>query len=219
MFASYNILQRPVTNNKTEERTEITYSDESDNSIENVSESDESDSDPTKVKMKKQKICSRKFRKKGPKKNETNNDKYKVWLSQVQEEILTQNLVTCGVTNIYSDRNVESYDYLLRRDPISINEKSSDEDKDKGIKRFTNKRTYADRSNGKLRLETGISQLGLGKCDGDEDNSPNIILDLSTTAESEDMDVAEDICAKLGETKSELISKSENFIFHFYINV
>lgn len=191
---------------KIEEPLVITYS-ESDDSLKNASDSDESDSDSSRLKSKKPKVTTKRLRKKVAK-NESNN-KYKVWLGQVQEEILTENLVSCEVTkNGFCDRSVESYDFTMHRTMNNRGARSSDEERDeekehKQVRRFTNKRTHSDRRNGKLRLENGISQLELGR----RNDEARVILELCTTADSDDADVAQDITDKLGEEKTDLISK------------
>lgn len=179
-------------------------SDESDNST--VSESD-SDSDTTcikrpKVKVKKYKSSSRDCTNK--------NDKYKVWCTQVQEESLTEDLISCGVTKkMYQERSVENYNFTLRyahNDREPCNNNSSDDEKDIE-RRLTNKRTSSDRHNIKLRLGRRKSPTQKIPMDFDgQKGSVRIIPDLSTTVESTDADVATDITTKLCERKDLLIS-------------
>lgn len=182
--------------------TKMRYSDDSDDSAD--SESD-SDSDSARKNVKRPKLKLKKHS--NTSKDRTlKNDKYKVWCTQVQEESLTEDLVSCGVTkSTYQERNVESYNFTLRfaynnREPCNNN--SSDDEKETE-QRLTNKRTNSDRYNVKLRLgkrrtpiETDV-QKGYAK----------MIADLSTTAESMDDDVVADITTKLSERKDRLISK------------
>lgn len=178
------------------------YSDESDDSADSESDSD-SDSVQTNVKKPKLKL----------KKNKhlwndlaTKNDKYKVWCTQMQEESLTEDLTSCGVTKkLYQERSVESYNFTLRfagNGREHHNNNSSDEEKDIE-RRLTNKRTNSDRCNVKFRLGKRRNSMDMDSQKG----SIRIIADLSTTVDSTDADVATDITNKLSEKKELLISK------------
>jgi len=207
IFGGYRILQRPHTAPVRNMYTKIRYSDDSDDSAD--SESD-SDSDSARNNVKRPKLKLKKH--KNALNNRTlNNDKYKVWCTQVQEESLTEDLVSCGVTkNPYQERSVESYNFTLRfanNDREPRNNNSTDDEKEVE-QRLTNKRTNSDRYNVKLRLgkrktvETDVQK-----------GSMRIIAELSTTMESTDADVATDITTKLNERKDLLISK---FIYFYY---
>lgn len=194
----------------TEGQTKLGYSDESDDSVDTESDSD-SDSTHTrnkkpKLKIKRSKSLSNNWG--------TNNDKYKVWCTQVQEESLTEDLVSCGVTKkLYQERSVESYNFTLRYPSNangSCNNISSDDEKYTG-QRLTNKRTNSDRQNMKLRLGKRRNSM---EVDGQKVSSVRIIADLNTTIDSTDSDVATDIADKLGENKDVLIS---NFKYIFCI--
>lgn len=176
------------------------YSDESDNSADSESESD-SDSAHN---------CSKRLKLK-PKKYKNvshvsalQNNKYKVWCSQVQEESLTEDLISCGVTkNLYQERSVESYNVPLRHNgSLHRNNNSSDDEKDIE-RRVSNKRTSSDRHNVKLRLgkRRNFAESDVQK------GSAKIIADLSTTVESTNDDIATDITNKLEEKKDLLIRK------------
>jgi len=173
------------------------YSDESDDSADF-----ESDSKP-KLKLKKNKHLWKNLT--------TKNDKYKVWCTQMQEESLTEDLTSCGVTKkLYQERSVESYNFTLRytgngREPCNNN--SSDEEKDIEY-RLTNKRTNSDRRDVKFRLGKRRNSMDLDSQKG----SIRIIADLSTTVDSTDADVAIDITNKLKERKELLISKKIHFL-------
>lgn len=189
-------------------------SDESDNSTESESDSD-SDSTPIKrpkVKVKKYKCL--------PKDWTNRNDKYKVWCTQVQEESLTEDLISCDVTKKrYQERSVENYNFTLgyaHKNREHHNNNSSDDEKDIE-RRLSNKRTSSDRYNIKLRLGKRKSPTRKSPTDFDsQKGSVRIIPDLSTTVESMDADVATDITTKLCEKKDLLISTSFLFI-PFYI--
>ncbi|XP_011706397.1 PREDICTED: phosphorylated adapter RNA export protein isoform X2 [Wasmannia auropunctata] len=178
------------------------YSDESDDSAD--SESD-SDSDSTQANVKKPKLKLKK-NKHLWKDLTTKNKKYKVWCTQMQEESLTEDLTSCGVTKkLYQERSVESYNFTLRyagngREPRNNN--SSDEEKD-NEHRLSNKRTNSDRRDVKFRLGKRRNSMDL---DGQK-GSVRIIADLSTTVDSTDADVATDITNKLSERKELLIRR------------
>lgn len=199
IFGTYKILKRPHIA-PTTDIFKMQYNDESDDSAD--SESD-SDSDSTPIKKPKLKIKKPKNSLKGC---TAMNDKYKVWCTQVQEESLTEDLISCGVTKtLYQERSVESYNY--RRYPHngireSCNQNSSDDEKDTEY-RFTNKRTKSDRHNVKLRLGKRKDYMDYDNAKG----SVKIIPELSTTVESTDGDVAADITNKLNEKKESLIRR------------
>lgn len=171
------------------------------------SESD-SDSDSGGVKSKRPKLKLK--RSKNLTKNwKDKNDKYKIWCTQLQEDSLTEDLVSCGVTKKqYRERSVESYNiphhYSLNgRWTMERRNNNSSEDEKDCERKYTNKRTNSDRSNVKLRLGKKRNSMN-------EDNQKGAvrkIADLSVTAESPDTDVATDITSKLNEKKDLLISK------------
>lgn len=194
-------MQRPYVAPATDVCTNIRYNDESDNSADSESDSD-SDSTHTNIKRPKLKLRKHNLSKDCT----TKNDKYKVWCTQMQEESLTEDLISFGVTkNLYQERSVESYNFTLRyahNGRESCNNNSSDDEKDVE-QRLTNKRTNSDRYNVKLRL-------GKRKNSMESDNqkgSVRIVADLSTTVESTHADIAIDITTKLSEKKELLISK------------
>ncbi|XP_014608116.1 phosphorylated adapter RNA export protein [Polistes fuscatus] len=206
VFEGYNVLQRPHIVQAKEEQAKLGYSDESDDTDDTESDSD-SDSAHTrnkkpKLKIKKTKSLSNNW---GP-----NNDKYKVWCTQIQEESLTEDLVSCGVTKKLCQRNVESYNFTLRF-PSNANEShnnnSSDDERYSG-QRLTNKRTNSDRQNVKLRLGKRRNSMEVENQKG----SVRIIADLSTTIDSTDSEVATDITNKLREKQDSLISKIVSII-------
>lgn len=185
------------------------YSDESD-----VSADSESDSDSDSIQVKKPKL---KFKKNKHSSNDstTKNDKYKVWSTQMQEESLTENLTSCGVTKKYQERSVESYNFTLRytgNGRKHDNNNSSDEEKDiEHYNRLTNKRTNSDRRDVKFRL--GKRRNSFQMDSDSQKGSARIIADLSTTVDSTDADVATDITNKLSERKELLISKKNDTCF------
>ena len=180
------------------------YSDESDETP--VSETD-SDSDSARTKIKRPKLKVKPTR--AERENcRTKNDKFKIWTMQVQEESITEDLVSCGVTrSIYKDRSVESYDFTLgysfkQREEFPENN-TSDEEREVE-QRLTNKRTFSDRRKIKLRLGKRRAVIEEGES---HRGSPRVMSDLSITAESTEADVAADIANKLSESKDVLISK------------
>lgn len=206
VFEGYNVLQRPHIVQAKEEQAKLGYSDESDDTDDTESDSD-SDSAHTrnkkpKLKIKKTKSLSNNW---GP-----NNDKYKVWCTQIQEESLTEDLVSCGVTKKLCQRNVESYNFTLRF-PSNANEShnnNSSDDERYSEQRLTNKRTNSDRQNVKLRLGKRRNSMEVENQKG----SVRIIADLSTTIDSTDSEVATDITNKLREKQDSLISKIVSII-------
>lgn len=190
----YKVLQRPHTAPQHVEPAKITYSDESDNSVGGDSDSD---SDCGKTKTKRPKI---KIRRGETEARAKTNDKYKVWCTQVQEESLTEELVSCGVTRSkFSDRSVESYDLSLA---FSLEREHRNDNSYDRRERTTNKRSFSDRSNIKLRLGKRQSPDNSNDHQGPERTVPN----LTTTVESTNEQVAADIADKLDEKKDTLIS-------------
>ncbi|KAF7992339.1 hypothetical protein HCN44_001664 [Aphidius gifuensis] len=202
-FGTYNVLQRPHTVMTCDKQVKTVYSDDSDDTPE--SESDTDSDTPSKI-VKRPKIKARR------RKTQTNNksDKYKIWCTQVQEESLTEDLVSCGVTKKkHQDRNVENYDLPRNFTSNVYNSKnnSSDDDRDSDV-RTTNKRTNADRKNVKLRLGKRHSSMDIDTQKG----TGRTISELSTTIESSDIDVANDIAEKLNENKDSLIKRVVDII-------
>ncbi|KAK0182042.1 hypothetical protein PV327_000213 [Microctonus hyperodae] len=200
-FAPYKVLQRPLTSNNSKITIETNYSDESEDTSESGSDSD---SQIALQKMKRPKLKAKR-RKAGA---DTSNvpNKYKVWCTQVQEEALTEDLVSCGVTKkLHQGRNVENYE-LPRHYHLNgydqPNNNSSDEE-GPVASRTTNKRTQADRRNVKLRLGKKQSLMDVDTQKG----AVKTMLELSTTVESSDSAVANDIAEKLDEKKDSLIAR------------
>ncbi|XP_033216674.1 phosphorylated adapter RNA export protein [Belonocnema kinseyi] len=209
-FGSYNILQRPHAVPNFEEAGKMKYSDESDET--SVSESDsDSDSDSARNKTKRPKLKVRPTR--AARENcRTRNDKFKIWNMQVQEESITEDLVSCGVTkSIYADRSVESYDFTLgysfkKRGELRQRENNSSDEEREVEERLSNKRNFSDRRNVKLRLgkrRADNEEAG----DDDHKGSSRAMSGLSITPESSDAEIAADIAAKLYEKKDILIKK------------
>lgn len=209
-FETYNVLQRPLSHVPPvpEQAPKIRYSDESD--VSDASESD-SDSDAGQSRMKRPKIKIKRCKATSQQQSRSSNDKYKVWCTQVQEESLTEDLVSCGVTrSFYHDRNVESYDYTQGFSTLGQGGKKNNQDNNTSDEdqepepRLTNKRTFSDRRNVKLRL--GKRRKSHGEED-DAKGSARIIPELSVSPDSPDEEVAADIAEKLSEKKDVLISK------------
>ncbi|XP_034942505.1 phosphorylated adapter RNA export protein [Chelonus insularis] len=203
-FDTYKILQRPHI--PTNHRKIITnYSDDTEESSESASDSD-SQSGIKKMKRPKLRAKRRKIES-----DSTNKiDKYKIWNTQVQEEALTADLISCGVTKkLYQGRNVENYDLPIHyhlNGHKTLGNRSSDDDKEdeKDVNiRTSNKRTHADRSNVKLRLGKKSSSMDVDSQKG----CVRTISDLSITIESSDSQVACDITEKLHEKKDSLIQR------------
>lgn len=202
---TYKVLKRPHSMANKEENVKMGYSDESDASADSESDSD-SDSEHNKSKRPKLKIKrSRNMTKNWGERN----DKYKIWCTQLQEESLTEDLISCGVTRKQNqERSVESYpiphhySFNVRWDTENHNNNSSEDEKDTEI-RSTNKRTNSDRGNVKLRLGKKRNSMDVDNQKG----ATRKMADLITTIESTDADVTDDIASKLNEKKVILIGR------------
>ncbi|XP_051161033.1 phosphorylated adapter RNA export protein [Leptopilina boulardi] len=236
-FGTYNVLQRPhaIQSSRDEIGNKMKYSDDESDDVTLESSDSDSDSDTTaRLKTKRPKIKikpKRTERVDNLCRNKNKNDKFKIWNMQVQEESITEDLVSCGVTrNNYTDRTVESYDFTLgysfkkKREELSkLNNDDDDDDDDdddnnssdeerNNEPRLTNKRNYAERRNVKLRLGKR-RQNNTNNVDDDDDDdddhkgSSRVMSDLNVNLESSDADVAADIAAKLSEHKDVLIRR------------
>ncbi|XP_011303365.1 phosphorylated adapter RNA export protein [Fopius arisanus] len=196
-FGPYNVLQRPHTVVTNVKPPKPTYSDDSDETSESPSDSD---SDSALRKQKRPKIKAKRRKTEEPKKI----DKYKIWCTQVQEEVLTEDLVSCGVTRkMHQGRNVENYDLPTDFRVNGYNLGNSSEDEREVEPRRTNKRTNADRKNVKLRLGKRQNSMDVDHQKGEG----RTIAELSTSIEGTDEEVAVDIAEKLNEKKDSLIKK------------
>lgn len=210
-FGAYNILQRPPAMSNFEEAGKMKYSDESDETSLSESDSD-SDSDSARNKTKRPKFKVKPTRPARENCRTKNDDKFKIWNMQVQEESITEDLVSCGVTrSIYADRSVESYDFTLgysfkKRGELRQRANNSSDEEREVEERLTNKRNFSDRRNVKLRLGKRRAD-NEEAADDDHKGSSRVMSDLSITPESSDAEVAADIAAKLFEKKDVLISK------------
>ncbi|XP_045471404.1 phosphorylated adapter RNA export protein [Harmonia axyridis] len=124
--------------------------------------------------------------------NTSNKKKYDIWTTKVQEDVLSETLNSCDVTKKDRSRDVETYDYTLS---FKMN-------------RNSNKRTREDRKNIYCRL-------GKRSENDEKDNgkgASRIILDLHTTIENTDEEIAKDMANKLFELKENLIERSLKLI-------
>ncbi|XP_045777165.1 phosphorylated adapter RNA export protein [Maniola jurtina] len=132
-------------------------------------------------------------------------DKYNVWCKALQEDLLTEDMVTCDVTK-KRNYGVESYDYTIkyRLDDDYVSKKvftNSRPHKQNDFK--TNKRSYSDRSNKKFRQGKRInSEHPL-----EEKQLPRVLPDLVVTPDQPTELVAHDIAEKLSEEKKELLAR------------
>ncbi|XP_053615023.1 phosphorylated adapter RNA export protein [Plodia interpunctella] len=130
-------------------------------------------------------------------------NKYNVWCTALQEDLLTEDMVSCDVSK-KSRYGVESYDYTIkyRLDDDYISKKvfsnnSNDQE------RTSNKRTNEDRSNVKLRLgKRTNSHRHL-----EEKQKPRYLPDLSVSADDAAESIANDIAEKLEEEKKDLLGR------------
>lgn len=132
-------------------------------------------------------------------------DKYNIWCKALQEDLLTEDMVSCDVSK-KSRYGVESYDYTIkyRLDDNFINKKkifTNNDDYDDS-ERVSNKRRHEDRSNVKLRL---------GKRDSSHNRNdklkPRILCDLVVSAEDTAENIADEIADNLSEDKKDLVGR------------
>ncbi|XP_046969995.1 phosphorylated adapter RNA export protein [Vanessa cardui] len=133
-------------------------------------------------------------------------DKYNIWCKALQEDLLTEDMVTCGVTK-KSRYGVESYDYTIKYrlndDYISNKKVFTNSNEYRNRDQSTNKRSISDRANVKLRLGKRVnSELPL-----EEKQQPRILPDLLVTADHPTEQIANEIAEKLLEEKKDLVGR------------
>ncbi|XP_013193540.1 phosphorylated adapter RNA export protein [Amyelois transitella] len=196
---AYIPLERPDTFNPPSLVHMQIQDEQSDEASPQESSGSESDDEPRR-RPKRLKVRPR--RPQPPPQQEKKN-KYNVWCTALQEDLLTEDMVTCDVSK-KSRYGVESYDYTIkyRLDDDYISKKvfsNSSDDRE----RSSNKRTNEERSNVKLRLGKRInSHRHL-----EEKQKPRYLPDLSVTTEDSIDGVASDIAVKLDEEKKDLIAR------------
>ncbi|XP_063978112.1 phosphorylated adapter RNA export protein [Diachasmimorpha longicaudata] len=204
-FGPYNVLQRPHTVVTTVEVSKPTYSDDTDETSDSASDTD-SDSGPKTKKRPKLKAIRRKASEEAKK-----TDKYKIWCTQVQEEVLTEDLVSCGVTRkMHQGRSVENYDLpvdFLLNGRLNLGNNSSEDDREVEPRRHR-KRTNCDRKMKKLPLGKRRNSMDIDKLRGPK----RTIDELSVGVEGTDEAVARDIAEKLNEKKDSLIRRVVDII-------
>ncbi|CAH2089732.1 unnamed protein product [Euphydryas editha] len=132
-------------------------------------------------------------------------DKYNIWCKALQEDLLTEDMVTCDVTK-KSRYGVESYDYTIKyrlNDDYISKKVFTNNSEYKHKDQATNKRSISDRSNVKLRLGKRVnSELPV-----EEKQNPRFLPDLLVTLEDPTELVANEIAEKLSEEKKVLIGR------------
>ena len=213
-------MQRPHIAKTCDKPPKTEYSDDSDETSASASDSD---SDSAVPKIKKQKVKLKRAQGRPTSRLDTEqyraekDNRFNVWCAQIQEDSLTENLVSCGVTNkMFQSRNVENYDFPGRYSQADDEDERNSSEEDQDVQpRLTNKRTNADRKNVKLRIGKRRNSM---EVDGQK-GSAKIMDELSSTVESTESEVASDIAAKLSESKDSLISQSHyysQFFYYFY---
>lgn len=149
---------------------------ESDNESSKHTSSDSGSDSDTPVRKKKPKV---KVKLRKPVKSLKQN-KYNIWSTHIQEDVLADTLNTCDVTLKDRSRNVESYDYSLSRK--------------------SNKRTISDRNNSRIRLVNNSKDE-----EGDVRGNPRFLLNLCVSIENTEEEIARDLANKLCEEKEDLI--------------
>ncbi|KAG6458461.1 phosphorylated adapter RNA export protein isoform X2 [Manduca sexta] len=131
-------------------------------------------------------------------------EKYNIWCKTLQEDLLTEDMVSCDVSK-KSKYGVESYDYTIkyRLDDDYVSKKIFTNNSNYERERTSNKRRYSDRSNVKLRL---------GKRENShrrqhERSEPKYLPDLIVTTENSIDSIATEIAEKLSEEKKDLVGK------------
>lgn len=123
-----------------------------------------------------------------------------------QEDLLTEDMVSCDVTNKKSDYGVESYDYTIkyRFDENYIQSKKVfTNDKEYDLDRVSNKRRHTERSNVKLRLGKRVNS----NHEFDAKPNPRFLPDLLATPLDPPEILANEIAEKLHEVKGDLLGK------------
>ncbi|KAL0820220.1 hypothetical protein ABMA28_006142 [Loxostege sticticalis] len=131
-------------------------------------------------------------------------EKYNVWCKALQEDLLTEDMVSCDVTTKKSDYGVESYDYTIkyRLDDNYISKKVFSNDKDLDLNRTSNKRRHVDRSNVKLRLGKRVNSH-----QEQAKQNPRFLPDLAVTTQDPIEQIANEIAENLAEEKKDLVGR------------
>lgn len=173
---NYTPLERPANYAAVQPNLKFPPNLESDSESSKQSTSD-SESDSDKELRKKRPKIKPKLRK--PVRSLRQN-KYSIWSTHIQEDVLADTLNTCDVTLKDRSRNIESYDYSLGRK--------------------TNKRTIGDRNNRKIRL------VNASRSDTDDiKGTARTLLSLTVSLENTEEEIARDLANKLCEEKEDLI--------------
>ncbi|GJQ87878.1 putative PHAX RNA-binding domain protein [Trypoxylus dichotomus] len=175
---NYTPLERPTNYASIQPNLKFPANFESESESSKQSTSD-SGSDSDREARKKRPKLKAKLRR--PSKSLRQN-KYNIWSTHIQEDVLADTLNTCDVTLKDRSRNVETYDYNLSRK--------------------SNKRTMSDRNNSKIRLVHSSKS----EKDGVKGSS-RTLLALNTSVENTEEEIARDLANKLCEEKEELIYK------------
>ncbi|XP_041984422.1 phosphorylated adapter RNA export protein [Aricia agestis] len=197
---TYNPLPRPDTFNPPSLVNMQIQDEQSDEASPQESSGSESDDEPHR-RAKRSKMRPRRPQPQGNAKK----DKYNVWCKALQEDLLTEDMISCDVSK-KSRYGVESYDYTIkyRLDDDYISKKVFTNSKDrKNRDNFSNKRTHTDRSNVKLRLGKRVNT----DQPQEEKQNPRFIPELVTTADDPIENIGLDIAEKLAEEKKELVCR------------
>ncbi|KAL4708460.1 hypothetical protein ACJJTC_001176 [Scirpophaga incertulas] len=140
-----------------------------------------------------------------PQEQTNKKDKYNVWCKTLQEDLLTQNMVSCDVTKKNADYGVESYDYTIkyRLDDNYVPRNVFSNNRSNSYQEGTNKRRHSDRGTVKLRLGKRVNS----NCEHKPKTNPRILPDLTVNPEDSIEEIAKDIAEKLCEEKEELIGR------------
>ncbi|XP_018335722.1 phosphorylated adapter RNA export protein [Agrilus planipennis] len=185
----YKPLQRPVDYSKNLVNPRLPIELEQDSDEESVS-SISSDSDTGQRKSKRPKLKPLRRREENKHKK-----KYDIWSSRAQEDLLSETLTSCDVSNVDRSRTVETYDYTLGE---KLYGRSDSE-------RVSNKRTHNDRKNPNLKLYK--DKKNCNKDDKKIKGTSRTIFDLKCTSENTAEEIAKELANKLYEEKEDLLVK------------
>ncbi|CAH0590116.1 unnamed protein product [Chrysodeixis includens] len=148
-----------------------------------------------------------KIRPRRPQPQPNKKDKYNIWCKALEEDLLTEDMVSCDVTK-KSRYGVESYDYTIKyrlddnyipKNVFKAKEEYSDSEQHE--QQLSNKRRHADRSDeSKSRQRKRINSYARNS-----KLKPRFLSDLTANADSTADVIAKEISENLSEDKKDLV--------------
>ncbi|XP_068620371.1 phosphorylated adapter RNA export protein [Battus philenor] len=134
----------------------------------------------------------------------TKQNKYNIWCKTVQEDLLTENMVSCDVSKKHC-YGVESYDYTIeyRLNDKNMAKKILTKEQTYNRDQASNKRKHIDRTNVKLRLGKRVNPHQ----PQNDKQKPRYLPDLNVTLEDPVENITVEISEKLAEEKKELVGR------------